>query len=56
VVQEDGLRTRPTFDSAERQQIQRPNQILLQLKKLLPNRVEQFAEGDVREAAQARDG
>jgi hypothetical protein len=56
VVQEDGLRTRPALDSAERQQIQRANQIFLRLKKLLHNRVEQFAESDVLEAAQARGG
>jgi hypothetical protein len=52
VVQEDGHRTRPSFDSAERQQIQRANQIFLRLKKLLHDRDEQFAERDVREAAQ----
>ncbi len=52
MVQEDGHRTRPSFDSAERQQIQRANQIFLRLKKLLHDRDEQFAERDVREAVQ----
>lgn len=52
MVQEDGHRTRPSIGSAERQHIQRANQIFLRLKKLLHDRDEQLAERDVREAAQ----
>ena len=49
---EDGHRTRPTLESAERQRIQQANQVFLRLKKQLHDREEQFAERDVREAAQ----
>ena len=50
---EGGDRGIPDFDSAEKQQIQRANQIFLRLRKDLHDREAQFAEGDVREAAQS---
>jgi hypothetical protein len=43
----------PDFDSAEKQRIQRSNQIFLRLKKDLHDRGTKFAEKDVREAAQS---
>ncbi len=52
MIQEDGYHTRPTFDSEERQRIQRANQIFLRLKKPLHDRDGQLAERDVNEAAQ----
>jgi hypothetical protein len=52
MVQEDGHRTRPTFDSAERQRIQRANQIFLRLRKKLHDWDERFDERDFREATQ----
>lgn len=52
MVQEDGYRTRPAFDSEERQRIQRANQIFLRLKTLLHDRDGELAERDVNEAAQ----
>ncbi len=52
MVQEDGYRTRPTFDSEEKQRIQRANQIFLRLKTLLHDRDGELAERDVNEAAQ----
>lgn len=41
------------FDSDEKQQIERANQIFLRLRKELNDREAQFAEKDVREAAQS---
>jgi hypothetical protein len=43
----------PSLDSAEKQRIQRSNQIFLRLRKELHDRDAQFAEKDVREAAQS---
>src|SRR4028119_1215074 len=43
----------PSLDLAEKQQIQRSNQIFLRLRKELHDRDAQFAEKDVREAAQS---
>jgi hypothetical protein len=43
----------PDFDSDEKQRIQRANQIFLRLRKELHDRGTQFAEKDVREAAQS---
>lgn len=51
MVQEDGYRTRPTFDFEERQRIQRANQIFLRLKTLLHDRDGELVERDVDEAA-----
>ncbi len=52
MVQEDGHRTRPTFDSEEKQRIQRANQTFLRLKTLLHDQDGELAERDVNEAAQ----
>ena len=52
-MQEDGYRPRPSFGSAEKQRIQRANQISLRLRKDLHERGAQFAEKDIREAAQS---
>lgn len=52
MVQEDGHRTRPIFNSAEKEHIQRANQTFLRLKKQLHDREEQLAERDINEAAQ----
>lgn len=52
MVQEDGHRTRPTFDSEEKQRIQRANQTFLRLKTLLHDQDGEIAERDVNEAAQ----
>jgi hypothetical protein len=43
----------PDFNSEEKQRIQRANQIFLRLRKELHDRGAQFAERDVREAAQS---
>ncbi len=43
----------PDFDSDEKQQIQRANQILLRLRKDLHDQDAQFADKDTREAAQS---
>ena len=43
----------PSLDSAEKQRIQRSNQIFLRLRKELHDRDAQFVEKDVREAAQS---
>ena len=43
----------PSLDSAEKQRIQRSNQIFLRLRKELHDRDAQFAEKDVREAVQS---
>jgi predicted DNA-binding protein len=43
----------PDLDFAEKQRIQRANQIFLRLRKELHDRDAQFAEKDVREAAQS---
>jgi hypothetical protein len=43
----------PSLDFAEKQRIQRSNQIFLRLRKELHDRDAQFAEKDVREAAQS---
>jgi hypothetical protein len=43
----------PDFDSTEKQRIERANQIFLRLKKQLHDRDGQFAERDLREAAQS---
>ena len=52
MVQEDGHHTRQTFDSEEKQRIQRANQIFLRLKTLLHDQDGELAERDINQAAQ----
>lgn len=53
MVQEDGHRTRPSFDSDEKDRIQRSNQIFLRLRKELHDKERQPTERDIREAVKS---